>query len=432
MLIKNGRVLDPASGFDGIADIYIKDGRIAKIVPHSPKDPEEHGGGQETDIIDAAGLAVCPGLVDTHVHFRDPGYTYKEDILSGASAAAAGGFTTVVCMANTRPPVDNLETLSYVLEKAKKAPIHVRTTANVTKGMKGRELTDFPALSATGAVGFTDDGIPLCDAGLLEEAMRQAAALDVPISLHEEDPAQILRPGVNQGRVSRMLEYGGAPAAAEYSMVERDARLAKKTRVQLVIQHVSAAETVELVRRYWREGVRIHGEATPQHFSLTEEAVLEKGSLARVNPPLRTEKDRQAIIEGLRDGALDIIATDHAPHSREEKARDIKEAPSGMIGLETSLALGITSLVEPGYLTLLELLEKMTVNPARLYRLDAGYLAAGGPADLTLFDPAEQWTVPDHFHSKSANSPFIGQTLRGKVKYTVCGGRIVYRDETRG
>lgn len=419
--IQGGRVLDPASGLDRIADIWIENGRIVQIGGeyHGPQPKEE-------EVIDASGLTVAPGLIDTHVHFRDPGFTYKEDIFTGAAAAAAGGFTTVVCMANTKPAADNADTIAYIRKKASKAKIHVLTAAAVTKGLKGEELTDFPALLSAGAVGFTDDGIPICRADILEEAMMRAAALNVPISLHEEDPALIVRPGVNAGKVADALAYGGAPAESEYTMVERDCALALKTRAHVVIQHISAKESVEAVRTYWHRGAKVHGEVTPQHFSLTEEIVLKKGSLARVNPPVRTEEDRQALIGGLKDGVLDIIATDHAPHSREEKAKDIKDAPSGMIGLETSLALGITNLVRPGHLTLMELLEKMTINPAMLYGIEGGTLSVGGHADLVVFDENEQWTVPDHFYSKSSNSPFIGETLTGRVRYTVCGGRIVY------
>ncbi|MDO4345452.1 MAG: dihydroorotase [Eubacteriales bacterium] len=446
LLIRGGRVVDPASGFDGLADVYIEKGCIKKIIPYG-EETEDAAGNVETAanagdvkrdaaekewaIIDAGGLVVVPGLVDTHVHFRDPGFTYKEDILSGAKAAAAGGYTTVVCMANTKPVADNVQTISYIVEKAKKAPVHVLTAAAVTKGLKGKELTDFQALLKAGAVGFTDDGIPLRDSAVLEEAMMQAAVLNVPVSLHEEDPEMIERPGVNKGRISEMLSYGGAPSASEYTMVERDCALALKTRAKVVIQHISARESVEAVRAYWHRGARIYGEVTPQHFSLTEEIVLSKGSLARVNPPIRTEADRQALIEGLKDGTLDIIATDHAPHSREEKARGIKEAPSGMIGLETALALGITNLVRPGHLSLSELLEKMTVNPARLYGLKAGTLQEGDAADLVIFDENEQWTVGDTFYSKSSNSPFIGETLYGKIKYTICGGAIVYEAQAK-
>ena len=420
-VIKNVRILDPASSTDMVGDIGIDGGKIAAIGTVEAK--------AEDTVLDGKGLVAAPGLVDTHVHFRDPGLTYKEDIYSGAHAAAAGGFTSVVCMANTKPIADNPDTISYIVKKGKKTGIHVYTAAAVTKEFDGKNLTDFKELLQAGAIGFTDDGIPIKDAGIVKSAMEMAAELDVPISLHEEDPDLIERPGVNQGKVSENLNYGGAPARSEYEMVQRDCELALQTRAKTVIQHISSAETVEAVRQCWKRGGKIYGEVTPQHFSATEDLVLEKGALARVNPPLRTEEDRRAIIEGLKDGTLNIIATDHAPHSREEKAKDIKDAPSGMIGLETSLALGITSLVKTGELELMELLEKMTINPAMLYHLDAGRLTEGGPADLVLFDPDKKWTVQDQFLSKANNSPFIGWELTGQVQYTICGGKVVYERE---
>lgn len=418
-VIKNVRILDPASATDMTGDIGIENGKIAAIGTVETK--------AEDQVLDGKGLVAAPGLVDTHVHFRDPGLTYKEDIYSGAHAAAAGGFTSVVCMANTKPVADNVDTVSYIVDKGKKTNIHVYATAAVTKAFDGKNLTDFRNLLKAGAVGFTDDGIPIKDAETVKAAMELAAELDVPISLHEEDPDLIERPGVNQGKVSEKLNYGGAPARSEYEMVRRDCELTLQTRAKTVIQHISSAESVEAVRQCWRRGGRIYGEVTPQHFSATEDLVLEKGALARVNPPLRTEADRRAIIEGLKDGTLNIIATDHAPHSREEKAKDIKDAPSGMIGLETSLALGITNLVKTGELELIDLLEKMTINPAMLYHLNAGRITEGGPADLVLFDPDKKWTVEDHFYSKANNSPFIGMELTGKVQYTICGGKIVYQ-----
>lgn len=418
-VIKNVRILDPASATDMTGDIGIENGKIAAIGTVETK--------AEDQVLDGKGLVAAPGLVDTHVHFRDPGLTYKEDICSGAHAAAAGGFTSVVCMANTKPVADNVDTVSYIVDKGKKTNIHIYATAAVTKAFDGKNLTDFRDLLKAGAVGFTDDGIPIKDAETVKAAMELAAELDVPISLHEEDPDLIERPGVNQGKVSEKLNYGGAPARSEYEMVRRDCELTLQTRAKTVIQHISSAESVEAVRQCWRRGGRIYGEVTPQHFSATEDLVLEKGALARVNPPLRTEADRQAIIEGLKDGTLNIIATDHAPHSREEKEKDIKDAPSGMIGLETSLALGITNLVKTGELELIDLLEKMTINPAMLYHLNAGRITEGGPADLVLFDPDKKWTVEDHFYSKANNSPFIGMELTGKVQYTICDGKIVYQ-----
>lgn len=420
ILIKDGRVIDPRSGIDEMLDIIIADGKITGIGKYQRSQEYEQ-------IIEAAGNIVAPGLVDIHVHFREPGFEYKEDIASGAAAAAAGGYTTVVCMANTRPVVDNPETLAYVLEKGHQTGIHVLSCATVTKDMAGHELTDFTGLANAGAVGFTDDGIPLMDEVLLKAAMEQAKDLNMPISLHEEDPRFITRSGVNQGAVSDALEYGGAPAFSESIMVARDCILALETGARVNFQHISTAQSVELVKLAKAQGADVWAEATPQHFAATEDLVLEKGALARVNPPLRTKEDRYQIIKGLKENTIEIIATDHAPHSDEEKARDIKDAPSGMIGLETALALGITCLVRTGHLTMSQLLEKMSVNPARLYHLECGRIQKGGTADLVIFDEHEQWTVRD-FVSKASNSPFIGAELYGKVKYTICNGRIVFQE----
>ena len=425
MIIKHGRMIDPGSGFDGIADIVIKDGKIEKIYRDGESCPEPEEG---EEIVDASGLVVAPGLVDVHVHFRDPGLTYKEDIETGAASAKAGGFTTVVMMANTKPVIDNEETLRYVLEKGSHTGIHVLSAANITRGMKGKELTDMEALREAGAAGFTDDGVPIMDVKLLMEAMERAKKLNVPLSFHEEDPAFITNNGINRGEVSEKLGIGGSPRVAEDSLVARDCMIALDTGATVDIQHISSGHSVEMVRLAKKLGAKVWAEVTPHHFTLTEEAVLKHGTLAKMNPPLRTEKDRQMLIEGLKDGTIDMIATDHAPHSREEKDRPLTQAPSGILGLETALALGITNLVKPGHLTLLELMEKMSYNPARLYKLDCGRMEAGAPADLVLFDADRQWTV-EGFESKSSNSPFLGATLTGKVMYTVCKGRIVYGDQ---
>ena len=282
-------------------------------------------------------------------------------------------------------------------------------------------------LAAAGACGFTDDGIPLKNAAFLYKAMEEAKALDLPISLHEEDPAFIETNGINHGPVSDALGIYGSPSIAEESLVARDCLLALRSGAQVVIQHISSGQSVELVRTFKAMGANLHAEATPHHFTLTDEAVLKYGALAKMNPPLRTENDRLAIIEGLKDGTIDLIATDHAPHSTEEKSRPITQTPSGIIGLETSLALGITSLVRPGHLTLSQLIEKMTINPASLYHLPCGSVTEGKSADLVLFDPNEKWT-PETYASKSSNSPFTGWELYGKVKYTICDGKIVYKD----
>ncbi len=432
IIIKGGKVIDPKSGFSGDADLAIRDGKILQVRKPDEAWMEavtaaENGGSEPVQVIDAAGLTAAPGLVDVHVHFRDPGFTYKEDILTGAGAAAKGGFTTVVCMANTNPRVDTPETLRYVLEKGKKTGIHVLSCAAVSRDFDGKTLTDMEAMKAAGAVGFTDDGIPIQDGAFLRRAMEEAARLGLPISLHEEDPAFIRENGINHGAVSAQLGIYGSPSLAEDAMVARDCMIALDTGAVVDIQHISSGNAVAMVRLAKSLGARVWAEVTPHHFSLTEEAVLTHGSLAKMNPPLRTRRDRDQLIEGLKDGTIDLIATDHAPHSREEKEAPLTQAPSGIIGLETALALGITNLVKAGHLTMMELIEKMSLNPARLYGLDCGYLAAGGPADLVLFDEEEVWTAGDYV-SKADNSPFTGRRLTGRVRWTICAGEAVYRD----
>lgn len=432
MIIKGARIIDPANGLDTLGDIVIRKGKIADIDTYGEMEKKEIGKQKITqeneEILDASGWIAAPGLIDVHVHFRDPGFTYKEEIHTGAAAAAAGGFTTVICMANTKPIIDQIETLQYVLEEGKKTPIWVLSCAAVSKNFKGKELTDMAALKAAGAVGFTDDGIPLKDGVLVKEAMQRAKELSVPISFHEEDPIFIKNNGIHHGIVAKQLGIYGSPALAENSLIARDCMIALDTGASVNIQHISSSYGVEMVRLAKKLGADIWAEATPHHFTLTEEAVLQYGTLAKMNPPLRTEADRLAIIEGLQDGTIAIIATDHAPHSKEEKAKPLTEAPSGIIGLETSLALGITNLVQKGYLTMTELIEKMSVNPAKLYHLEKGTLSIGADADLVLFAPEEEWEV-SKFASKSCNSPFIGWKLTGKVKRTICKGTIVYSDK---
>lgn len=417
MIIKNGFVTDPGTQRAGIYDIRIEDGLIREISSDISASPSE-------EILDAHGLTVAPGLIDTHVHFRDPGFTHKETLHTGALAAARGGFTSVICMANTSPVVDSIPVLKDILARAKKEKIHIYQAASVSRSLKGEEMTDMESLKSAGACGFTDDGIPLRNAAFLYSAMEKARELDVPVSLHEEDPAFIKNNGINHGPVSEQLGIYGSPSIAEESLVARDCLLALRSGAHVVIQHISSGRSVELVRMFKAMGANLHAEATPHHFTLTDEAVLKYGTLAKMNPPLRTEADRQEIIRGLADGTIDIIATDHAPHSREEKERSITAAPSGIIGLETALALGITFLVRPGHLTMMQLLEKMTLNPAALYHLPAGQIKEGLPADLVLFDPEEKWS-PAEYASKSSNSPFTGWELYGKVKTTICGGRVI-------
>lgn len=428
LLIKNAYMLDPETGYEGDADILVENGRIKKLYKGMTGLVDESLF-DDLEVIDADGLYVAPGLVDVHVHFRDPGFLYKEDIETGAKAAAKGGFTTVVLMANTKPIVDNEETLAYVLEKGKTTDIHVETCCSVSKEFKGQELCDYEKLLEKGAVGFTDDGIPLLDEALVTEAMTRLSKLQVPISLHEEDPNLITNNGINRGTASEHFGIGGSPREAEVTMVARDIEIAKKTGAVVNIQHISCKETAEMIRKAKQEGfTNIHGEATPHHFTLTEEAAIQYGTMAKMNPPLRTKEDKEAIIAAIKDGTLDIIATDHAPHSKEEKDKSITEAPSGILGLETAFALGVGELVEKNDMPMMDLIDRMSYAPAKMYKLDAGYIKENGPADFIIFDPNEFWRVED-FQSKSQNSPFIGKMMLGKIKKTICNGKVIYDDE---
>ncbi len=426
LYIKNGLCIDPKTGMKKNCDILTEGDRIRRMGERLEETEEfRRLPRHEIQTIDAEGYIVAPGLVDVHVHFRDPGFTKKEDILTGAAAAAAGGFTSVVMMANTKPVPDHADTLRYMLEKGKDTRIHVYACGAVTENLEGVRLTDLEELRAAGAVGFTDDGKPLMDEELVREDMKKCRELEVPISFHEEDPAYIAESGVNAGKIAGEIGLTGADRRAEISLIERDIRLAKETGACVNIQHISTKEGVELVRKAKAEGVDIHAEATPHHFTLTESAVLQYGTLAKMNPPLRTEEDREAILEGLRDGTIDLIATDHAPHTKEEKERPFAEAPSGIIGLETALALGITELVKKEKLSMEELLAKMSLNPAKLYGMDAGYLAEGGPADMVIFDADCSQTFW-HFYSKASNTPFAGKTCKSEIEYTICAGKIAY------
>ena len=429
LMLKHVRLLDPPTRTDDIRDIVISDRKVMKIGTDLELDARmmARAKGEVLNVIDCTGLCAAPGFVDGHVHFRDPGLTYKEDIQTGARAAAAGGFTSVVCMANTKPTVDSEETIVDVIRKGRQTPIHVYSCSAVTKGLKGEELVDMKLMKECGAVGFTDDGIPLMNEALAREAMLTARRLKLPLSFHEEDPQYITEPGINAGAMAQRMGLTGADRKAESVMVERDVRLARETGATVAIQHISAKESVELVRKGKRSGARVFAEATPHHFSLTEDAVSLYGSNAKMNPPLRTEEDRQAIIAGLKDGTIDVIATDHAPHAKDEKDRPFTQAPSGIIGLETSFSLGIMNLVEPGHLSLLKLISKMSTEPARLYALDAGTIREEGPADIVLFDTEKTWAylAPQ---SKSTNSPWLGKSLKGKVLMTICEGNVAFEE----
>ena len=420
LVIKNGRVMDPKTGLDQVCDLLVDQGKIVEMGPSL-----SHEGAQ---VIDASGKVVAPGLVDIHVHFREPGQTHKEDIHTGALAAAAGGFTTVVMMANTTPTISDVETLKEVLDSAAKEAIHVKTVATVTKNFDGQHLTDFEGLLQAGAVGFSDDGIPLQSTKVVRQALEEAKRLGTFISLHEEDPELNGILGLNEHIAQEHFKVCGATGVAEYSMAARDAMIAHATGGHLHIQHLSKAESVKVVEFAQAIGAPVTAEVAPQHFSKTEDLLLSKGSNAKMNPPLRREEDRRAVIDGLKSGVISVIATDHAPHHADEKnVADITKAPSGMTGLETSLSLGLTYLVHAGELSLMELLEKMTYNPAKLYNFEAGYLEVGGSADIVIFDPDADRLVSDHFASKAANSPFVGESLKGQIAYTICQGKIVYQ-----
>ena len=418
-LIKNGRVIDPKNNRDEICDILIDGQKITAIGQDlvAPK----------AEIINADGLIVAPGLVDIHVHFREPGQTHKETIHTGSLSAAHGGFTRVVMMANTSPIIDNEETLEFVLNEAAKQAIHVHSVASISKNFDGQNLTNMSSLLEQGAVGFSDDGVPLTNAGFVRDAMLQAEPLGAVLSLHEEDPNLITNLGINEGAIAHECGIHGAPGISESSMVARDVLLAAETGAKVHFQHLSHHYSVDVIQFGKGLSSNITAEATPQHFSLTEAEILTKGTNAKLNPPLRTEADRQKVIAGLKNGVIDVIATDHAPHHHDEKDQELTKAPSGMTGLETALSLGLKHLVEPGHLTLLELINKMSTRPAEIYQFeDAGCIEVGGLADIVIFD-LEERIVSNHFASKSANSPFIGEKLIGNVKYTISKGLIAYQ-----
>ena len=423
LLIQNGRVVHPVTGAVLLQDILAENGRISLM---------EHGLDCETDqVIDASGLMVAPGLVDMHVHFRDPGYTYKEDILTGCAAAARGGITSAACMANTSPAVDCPEQVAYVYDRAAQANgVQVYPVAALSVGLRGEEPTDIEALKKAGAIALSDDGCNVDNANLMRDTLIRARQLDMPVLCHCEDTSMVAGRAVNEGSVSRQLWLEGRPAIAEEIMVMRDAMLAEETGSRVHICHVSTARSVDIIRKMKKKGVSITCETCPQYFTLTEDEVLRLGSLARVNPPLRTQKDVQGIIAGLRDGTIDVIATDHAPHSVEEKTRPLSRAPSGMIGLETSLAITLTQLYHTGKMELPDIIRRMSTNPADLLRLPRGHMSLGATADLIVFDPDEEWTVDPHrFASKARNTPFAGWTVKGRVKYTIVKGQVIYQDQ---
>lgn len=423
LLIRGGRVIDPAQDIDRIADLRIVDGRIAGI------GPGETGAGRADETIDAAGMIVTPGLIDMHVHLREPGREEDETIASGTRAALAGGFTSVACIPNTEPPIDTQAAVEFIHQKAARADTcNVFVVACVSRNREGKELAEIGQLVEAGAVAFSDDGAPVADAELMRRALEYCSMFGKPILAHEE-VLELSRGGVmNEGLVSLLLGLGGMPAAAEEVMIGRDTALAESTGGRLHVMHVSTAGGVALVRAAKARGVRVTAEACPHHFTLTDESLRTFDANCKMSPPLRTAADVEAIIAGIADGTIDCIATDHAPHAREKKMLELDRAPFGILGLETAIGLSVTRLIVPGRLAWPRLVEAMSTLPARILGLDRGTLRTGSPADVTIIDPDLDWKVDVRsFRSKSINSPFDGWTLRGRAVATIVAGRVKYR-----
>lgn len=420
MIIKSGRLIDPKSNRDEILDIKIKNGKIFEI----GKNLESLDSKEE--IIDAKGKIVVPGFIDVHVHFRDPGQTQKEDLETGSKAAIAGGFTSVIQMANTSPKIDSKEKILEHYKKARNLPLKVFTVSALTKNFGDLELVDMEENFKRGAVAFTDDGIPNRNSKLILEAMEMAKKLDAIISFHEEDPELISQNGINHSEVSESLGIFGSPNIAETSFIARDVAMAIYTGAKVSIQHISTGLGVDLVKFGKSMGANIYAEVTPHHIALNDSAVLKYGSLAKMNPPLRSEDDRLRIIKGIKEGTIEIIATDHAPHTKEEKEKEITKAPSGIIGLETSFSVCYENLVLTGEISLMKLIELMSTNPARIYGLDGGKVEEGEVADLAIIDLDSVYKI-DKFKSKSSNTPFKDKNLKGEVIYTISEGKIVYK-----
>lgn len=420
MIIKSGRLIDPKSNRDEVLDIKIKNGKIFEIGKNLESSDSEE------EIIDAKGKIVVPGFIDVHVHFRDPGQTQKEDLETGSKAAIAGGFTSVIQMANTSPKIDSKEKILEHYKKARNLPLKVFTVSALTKNFGDLELVDMEENFKRGAVAFTDDGIPNRNSKLILEAMEMAKKLDAIISFHEEDPELISQNGINHSEVSESLGIFGSPNIAETSFIARDVAMAIYTGAKVSIQHISTGLGVDLVKFGKSMGANIYAEVTPHHIALNDSAVLKYGSLAKMNPPLRSEDDRLRIIKGIKEGTIEIIATDHAPHTKEEKEKEITKAPSGIIGLETSFSVCYENLVLTGEISLMKLIELMSTNPARIYGLDGGKVEEGEVADLAIIDLDSVYKI-DKFKSKSSNTPFKDKNLKGEVIYTISEGKIVYK-----
>ena len=421
LLIKNGMVIDPVNGINGVNDILIEDGKIAAVKPRIEIEADE--------MLYADGLTVVPGLVDMHVHLRDPGFIHKEDVLTGCDAAAAGGVTSLLCMPNTKPVIDTPKVVDYIQEKAQKAKAKVYITGAISKRLNGEELCDFDRMKQAGVIAVSDDGRPVENAKMMTDALKKANELGLLVTSHCEDLDIIDGGIVNAGEVSELLGVKGMHRSSEDSITAREIILAETNDCAVHIAHVSTKLSVQLIREAKARGAKVTAETCPHYFSMTEREVLKQDADYRMNPPLREEADREAVLQGVLDGTLDCIVTDHAPHTKEEK-RDFFTAPNGVIGMETSFAASYTYLVKTGLMTLSQLIEKMSVNPAKLLGIEAGSLSVGAPADLALIDLKEDWTVdPAKSHSRSCNCIYKGKTLTGKVKYTFLNGKKVYDDK---
>jgi dihydroorotase len=424
LLLRGGRVVDPTQNLDAVCDLLLVDGAVAALGEGLESPPG-------TREIDVARLVVTPGLIDVHVHLREPGQEHKETIATGARAAAAGGFTAVCSMPNTDPPIDDAAAVGFVVAAGKKAGgARVYPMGAISVGLAGEALTEFGGMVAAGAVGVTDDGHPVMDSGLMRLAMEYAQAYDIPVVDHPEDLTLSRDGTMNEGLISSRLGLKGKPNASEDIHIIRDILLAELTGGRVHIQHVSTRFGVDAIRQGKARGVRVTGEAAPHHLLLTDADVDGYRTEAKMNPPLRSPEDRDAVREGLRDGTLDVVATDHAPHHYDEKEAAFDDAPNGVVGLETALGLVYGRLVEGGLIDLPTMVTRMSVAPAALFKLPGGTLAVGSPADVTVFDPDAEWTVdPTKFLSKSRNTPFSGWTLTGKPRYTVVGGELVWEGE---
>ncbi|AOY74868.1 dihydroorotase [Clostridium formicaceticum] len=419
LLIKNGRVIDPISNIDEVKDVLIKDHRIAAVAKNIEVAAEK--------VIDAKGCWVVPGLIDVHVHLREPGFEYKETIETGSKSAAIGGFTSICCMPNTNPVIDNTKVVDFILNKAsKEAVVKVLPIGTITKGQLGEELAEIKEMVKRGICGISEDGKTVMNSRLMEEALKLAAELNIPVFSHCEDHALAGKGVMNEGKRSRELGIQGIPSASEEVIAARDIALAKDKGAKLHLCHISTKGTVEILKKGKDEGVFVTAEVCPHHFALTEEVVTAEDTNTKMNPPLRSQEDVEAIREALRNGIIDMIATDHAPHHEKDKNTSYEKAAFGIVGLETAVALTITELVEEGILTPMQMIELMSSNPAKLLGIDRGTLGIGKMADITIIDPEETYPIDkNQFVSKAKNTPFHGKKVKGKVKYTIVEGNII-------